>query len=233
MNLTIKNAIELDNLDLFRLVYNENITFDKSNTNIDNLIILSQYYFQKIEYYLVELLQIKINVTSLLELETNKNIITKDLISELNKIIKYCLIKDAKIIFSHIIDNILYKFKEKLFYCGMQLGDIKKLNKSKEKMIYFYLKAIYKNKCNIKDYINVDSVIWQMCHRINYGIAHGVNVFEYDSIKNIFNKMITNNLIEYDKLKKMIMALCFPKNSSLAKYTNSNYMIEIINALKN
>ncbi len=106
MNHSIIDAIESDNLDLFRLLYKEHIDSDIT-------IECKKYYLSKIGIYL--LVVGDLNYLSRKKLddiyhESQKYIVTKDLIDELDKILKLCIIKNSNSIFNHIINTILSEY---------------------------------------------------------------------------------------------------------------------------
>ncbi len=142
MNPTIFDAIESDNLELFRLLYKEHI-MEKDITSE-----IKRFYMFKVGIYLqilgcIKNIHNKDNYYERYEPikdvpDHEKIIVTKESIYDLSKILKSCLVNNSKQIFQHIINNIIPEythFCHRKFNYDFYLEDLElyvsKINESK------------------------------------------------------------------------------------------------------
>ncbi len=190
MNQTIREAIEFDNLDLFKLIYHtEYIKIPKSE-----LDELSFYFYNKVGIYMKILCLDKYDIQDYST--KNKAIVTKEIIDGLSNIIELCLEKNSNTIFWYIIKIILPEYFYHVQDCTIMpkyIVDKYNLN-IKFSILRFYIQALYDNKCNIKkplEFINQYDItdIFEHCSEIRYND-------KYNKIQSIYSTSTIKDFLD-------------------------------------
>ncbi len=183
MNPNIIQAIEQDNLDLFKLLYNPYLKFNDNEDDKFKIQYMIEFLFTKELAIFNSLLRKKVNEID----DSYKQEVSEDLINTIIHMIKLCFVYNSTNIFNYMMTNVLNELK--YLVNSWSLAPYFTINDFEE--FNFYTKMILEGKFGLSDYVLYYNIFLIFCGSFWLSTKENLSITNVDEelLKSLFNDL--------------------------------------------